>query len=218
MALFLILCVPIALVIVIGLYFQKEKGRPAFFLHGLHGFLLAVPALLINVILQGDFPKTFLFKDIFLYVLLHKTFQLFIFSLFMFHLPCGFRLGKRTEKYTSSLEWQSLLFFGAFYTAASWLDGVLLFGNYHPAVLFYLPLVRLGIIFASAALLAYIETETGIKKALLYTGTLFIPILASLGYPLFYLEMYSVAVPLLIIIVGGPAALLHVRMRREYSP
>ncbi len=218
MALFLLSLLPISLFITVWIYFPKERETPRNFLHGLYGFLLAVPVLLIHTLVKKPLPAAFLFRDLFSNVLVYRSFQLFLAALFVYHLPFGFRPGRRDEKFSASIEWQSLFFFGAFYAAVSVVDAVIYFGDYHFTLLFYVPVSRLGIVFAATAALSFAESETGVRKAMLYAGTVVVPFLFSIGYPLMYLKMYGFGIPLTAVVFGGSFAAFHIWMEREYRP
>ena len=218
MALFLIALLPLSLLVVVGVYFQKERGKPRYLLHGLYGLLLSVPVLLVHTLVKKPLPATFQFNDLLANVLLYRSFQLFGAAFLVYHLPFGFRAARREEKFDASLEWQVFFFFGIFYAAASIVDAVIYFGDYHFTLLFYVPLARLGIVFAITAAVAFLDGETGIKKALFYVAAFVVPFLFSIGYPLLYLKMYGVGIPLAFVAFGGSFAAFHIWMQREYRP
>lgn len=218
MAIFLSCAVPLSLLILVGVYFPRERENRSYLKHGLYGLLLSVPVLLIHSILKAPLPKSFLYRDLFINVFVYRTFQLFILGLFVYHIPFGFSQERRDNKFSASLEWQTLLFFGVFYSAASLVDAVLSFGDYHFTLLFYIPLSRIGIMCATTAALAFSDHETGIRKVILYIASLVVPLLITIGYPLFFLKMYGLAIPVAIIAVGGSIASFHFWMQKQYEP
>ncbi len=117
----------------------------------------------------------------------------------------------------ASREWQTFLFFGAFYAAASLLDSVVWFGDYHASVLFYVPLSRIGVLFSTVVIFAYMKHETGGKYVLLYAATLLVPLISTFGYSFFYLGRYGLGIPILVLVTGGPFAMFHIWMNNEYQ-
>lgn len=218
MALFLVLSIPLTILIVTGAYFREESVERGRLKHGLHALLLAVPAVIINIALKKPLPGSFQLKDLIQNVFLYRSFQIFILALFLYHLTFGFQESVRTRKFKASSEWQAFQFFGVYYSMVSIVDSVLMFGDYNAAILFYVPVARIGVIFFVTVLLALVRQEVGIKKVLLFLTVFIVPAVGAAGFPLFYLQKYSVAIPIMAVILGGSFIGFHLWMVKQYEP
>jgi len=210
MSLYLIFAVPGFAVLITAVYFLDDIRERKSLLCLLYGFLISIPAILLNEIVAKPVPRTFLYGDLAGYALLYRYLQYFFLGLLGYHLAFGFRsVTKRRTEELASPEFRSFLFFSGFYLVRGVLDAILYFRAYNPAILFFSPTVRLLLIISATTALGWIYREIDLRAALGYFGCIAAGVAVCLVYPFFIQKQYVGGTLITALLLSGSAVLFH---------
>ncbi len=217
MTVYLTAAVPIFMVLVIGLHFTDEIKNRSHLLFILYGFLFSLPAIVLHKTIGAEAIGTFSYGELFLYSLSSHYLIYYAIGLICFHISFGFREGRQRGFESSSIEFRAFAFFGGFYLIKGVLEAVLSYKDYNSIILFFHPTVWLILLVTSPVALSFAHEETGVKKILGYAGSLTVPVIGSLIFPLLYRLEYLPGILATALFAGGAYFLFHWYIHKNYS-
>lgn len=162
------------------------------------GILVFVPAAVLYFIIPAGVPPFLNPGALFLFYWLHDYVLFHGIAMIAFLLFFGFS--------GDGDEISVFLFFAGFYTLAGVVDTIDYFGSYNLYVLFLLPVLRIGLLFATTLLLTLMLDAFQFFKAPFLVGALALSCVPGITALLFYRNFILVSIVITVLFLGGALA------------